>query len=465
MNFFGRTLLARLRKPREKKAPRSAWHNRAVLGVEQLDVRIVPALTPTTWTPAGVNTNWSNAANWSAGVPDATHVAILAGNGNTITLDTGTTNFTIGGLDTGTGASGFTGTLLLKSGNTLIVTADSTDNSTGFKWRSSARIQANSAADSIQLSGSGTTSNNIFSGGAIGNTSSAKATLSVTGGDDFQITGSAATLAFDFVIGSATSAGNFVYFSNQTQTLALNAGANITIKAPVSGVHNRVIFDTDTTVSGNVSQAISTASSSSYIDNYDQVIRRVGAGTVGIATPIKNETGSELQLTSSLAVVGSDANGNSIDQEGGKTDLSGGVTLSTSGNFLLNAGSLLTYGTTADTLSLGSGGKTLNMTNALLQLSADDTSSYGKLTITGNMNWTGGTFQCYVQGGDSSQYDALLVSGTLTTQAADSLSVTINGTGGGSWYVVGYGSQTGTKPTISGASYHWTDYNYFLVQP
>jgi hypothetical protein len=154
------------------------WHNRAILRVEQLDERVVPALATTTWT-AGGSGNWSNAANWSAGVPDATHVAVLAGgNGVTITVDGNTqaANLTVGGLQSGS----FTGTLELATGKTLTVTSDVNDSTTGFQWLSNATIKSDSASDSILLTGGGTFSNNQFGAGTI-DPAGTKATLYLRG--------------------------------------------------------------------------------------------------------------------------------------------------------------------------------------------------------------------------------------------------------------------------------------------
>ncbi len=43
--------------------------------------------------------------------------------------------------------------------------------------------------------------------------------------------------------------------------------------------------------------------------------------------------------------------------------------------------------------------------------------------------------------------DRLNVTGLLTTAAADSLNVTINGTGDVGWYVISFGTQSGLDPT------------------
>jgi hypothetical protein len=62
----------------ESRAAQRGWR-RVSLAVEQLDERIVPAAPITTWTPAGVNQLWSNAANWSGGLPDDTKVVAFTG--------------------------------------------------------------------------------------------------------------------------------------------------------------------------------------------------------------------------------------------------------------------------------------------------------------------------------------------------------------------------------------------------
>jgi len=456
MNIFGRDLLSRLRRRPDRTPRRSPWQDRAVLGVERLDERIVPAVTVTHWT-VGASGIWSNAANWDNGVPDATHAAELVGtSGVTITLDSLTTNMTIAGLTTHDPSgvfADFTGTLELAKGATLTVTSDATDTSnTGFKWTTNATIKNDHTTDSILLTGGGSTANNKFSAGTIG--SGNKATLYVAGGTDFLISASASALGDDLVIGKddqgTASGNNWVTFHNQTQTLAINGGANITVNGPVSSLDNWLVFDTDTTVPGMANQAISTAASSSYINNYDKVVRS-GAGGISIDTPIYNNSGSELQLTAGLGVNKSNATtgNNSIDQQGGTTDLSGGVTLALAQGFLLNGGYLLTYGTATDTIDLIGG--TMTMSGGTLQISADNTANYGQLTVQGSMTWSGGTYQTYVQTGGVGR-DLLNVTSGLTTQAAATLRV--NGASGiGSWWVVTYASQAGAKPTIIGAQY------------
>jgi hypothetical protein len=68
---------------------------------------VVPAALTTTWTNAAANGPWSNAANWSRRLPDATKVVILDGNPNQgsntdVTFDTSVqdANRTIAGLQT-----------------------------------------------------------------------------------------------------------------------------------------------------------------------------------------------------------------------------------------------------------------------------------------------------------------------------------------------------------------------------
>jgi hypothetical protein len=115
--------------------------------------------------------------------------------------------------------------------------------------------------------------------------------------------------------------------------------------------------------------------------------------------------------------------------------------------FLLNGGSLLTYGTVADTLSGGNNPPTytLKMTGGLLQMSADNTSAYGQLNVTGNMNWTGGTYRTFV----GAQADVLAVSGNLTTTTNAFLSASGSSLG----TTVATFSNTidpSTAPTLSG---------------
>ncbi len=408
MNFFGRTLLARLRRPPNRKKPRSAWQNRAVLGVEQLDVRIVPAATVTAWNGGAMDGLWSSAGNWSAGVPDATHVAELTGS-STIKLDSATTNMTIAGLithDPNELLSDFTGTLQLDKGATLTITSDVGDGGTGLKWTTNGTITNDQTGDSILLTGGGSNSNNFWNNGTIGTGN--LATLYVAGGTGFQISGvtgpggsSAVALGDKLVIGEDDlgdfTGGNSVTFHNQTNALTLSTGVVITVEGPVSGVHNSLIFDTDTTVAGMAGKAISTADTSVYIDNND-IVKRSGAGDLTIDPAIKNETGSELALTANLIVNNTISTGGgntaSIYQVGGKTDLSGGVLLTAMGGFRMTAGSLLTYGMTADTITLG-GTTKLWMDGGSITLSADNSANYGQLNIGGAMAWTGGTYYFY----------------------------------------------------------------------
>src|ERR1019366_7665404 len=63
------------RRSFKKKFHRPAW---AHLGLEQLEDRTLLSVTTLQWTPAGVNTNWSNPSNWTI-VNTGTDTTPLAG--------------------------------------------------------------------------------------------------------------------------------------------------------------------------------------------------------------------------------------------------------------------------------------------------------------------------------------------------------------------------------------------------
>jgi hypothetical protein len=99
--------------------------------------------------------------------------------------------------------------------------------------------------------------------------------------------------------------------------------------------------------------------------------------------------------------------------EAGKTVLENGSTLTTAatGGMLVNGGNLQTYGSAKATIS-----GNLNFQAGTLTIQADNPGSggnYGSLEVTGNMSWTGGTFEAYVNGGTGGSQTQLIVDGML----------------------------------------------------
>jgi hypothetical protein len=199
---------------------------------------------------------------------------------------------------------------------------------------------------------------------------------------------------------------------------------------------NQLLFDGDVTQAGMVAQGLSTMSTDSFIDNYGTIVRS-NAGTFNTGLPIKNEASASgwpatLDVQSDLLVSGSSTTktaNNAVDQVGGRTIIENGSTLAVNG-FLMTAGQLLTYGAANATIARSSGftGTLLTVTGGTMQFSADNTALYGSLTVAGNMSWTGGTFECYVNGGTAGQQTQLIMGGyTAALGSGAHLAINVNG--------------------------------------
>lgn len=200
---------------------------------------------------------------------------------------------------------------------------------------------------------------------------------------------------------------------------------------------NNLNFSTNLNTAGTASYGISRSAMSgdSFIENQGYITRS-GAGTYQIDLPIQNLAGTNysagtLDLESNLLITGTSANktaGNSVDQEGGVSWIAGGATLTCQG-FLMNGGSLKTSGANAATIAAANGfaGTLLTVNGGTIKLAADNPALYGVLVVQGAMNWTGGTYQAYVNGDLWGQTSELYVTGALTLQATAHLRVSVVG--------------------------------------
>jgi hypothetical protein len=260
-------------------------------------------------------------------------------------------------------------------------------------------------------------------------------------------------------VGQDNNGGSTLEFNNQTSELAVGLNAGILVGDTTSDGAtgpNQLLFDGDVTQVGKVAKGLSTTSSDSFIDNYGKIVRS-NAGTFETGLPIKNEASAgqftaTLDVQSKLLVSGSSASktaGVSVDQVGGKTILENGSatpTLTVAG-FIMTAGQLQTYGAANVIIAAPTGfiGWTLTVTGGTMQFSADNTAVYGSLTVSGNMSWTGGTFQCYVNGGTAMQQTQLITTNQLGLGTGAHLNINVNGalTSGNTWRPVS-GSTSGT---------------------
>ena len=487
-----------------------------VLQVQELDDRIVPAAPTTTWSPAGVDVLWSNPHNWSAGVPDATKIAIFTGSAPGATYDNTVPvgNRTVLGLQT---QNGFSGTLNMTAGYGLTVAADRTDVSTGFQWGSGTIAQT--SLQDVLIIGGGAAANNQWSGGSITNPL-AQSNLYINGSSTLQVTGNADTLGDNVVVGQDGNGGSTLEFYNQARTLTVTNNAAITVSnvtsptpvnppavpppspvaqpmpaapppsvvpavqpvvstgavipavappaptpvttaAPLNPytpptniytqvvVPNRILFDTDVTQAGIAEKGIARDNATSFIDNYG-TITRSGGGAYQIDLPIRNEASSPalLDLQSSLWISGRAVNGTAnyaVDQEGGETRLGGGATLTVQG-YLLNGGLLDAPG--------NQGGATIapdpNYNGTLLTMNGGALSlpsTIARLTVDGDMRWTGGVYQAWIDGTQELVQSRLTVIGELILPANNSATLHVNVLGevqpNLGWSPLYFGSRTG----------------------
>ena len=435
------------------------------LQVQQLDDRIVPAAPTTTWAPAGVDDLWSNAANWTNGLPDATKVAVFSGMTDGCIFDNTVqaVNQTVLGLQS---ENGFTGTLQMTGGFGLTVLASRTDLTTGFQW-GSGTISQSSLQDVLIIAGGGG-ANNQWSGGTICNPI-AQSNLYINGASTLQITGNAQALGDNIIIGQDGGGGSVLEFLNQARTLSVTNNASIQVSAiavrgdertgpysaPVSYGQpaqspNRLLFDTDTTQIGMAHKGLSRDNTSSFIDNFG-TITRSNLGTLQIDLPIRNEANSPalLDVQSNLWISGRAPNGTAnvaVDQEGGTTRLGTSATLTCRG-FVLNNGVLQSAGPLVGaTIAADDSyrGTLLTVNGGTVSMP----SISARLTVNGDMLWTGGTLDAWIDGSHELQQSRLMVAGQLTMPANSQATLHVDVTGellaDLGWSPIYYGGHTGS---------------------
>jgi hypothetical protein len=435
---------------------------RVRLAVEQLDERIVPVATPTFWQPAGLNQLWSNANNWTAGLPDNTMVAsfddrtILACTFDSAVL---AANRTVAGLHI---YGSFGPALTMSAGNALTISSLAGDTTTGFKM-AGASISQSGVSDIIIITGGGTAAYNEWSGGGITNVM-AQRNLYINGSSTLWITDAASGLGDNITVGQDGNGGSTLEFNNQTSTLTVVNNAGILISDTTDDgatAPNKLLFDGDVTGVGKVTKGLSTTSSDSFIDNYGTVVRS-NAGSFNTGLPIRNETSASgwpasLDIQSDLTVSGSSTSKTAsvaVSQVGGNTILENGSTLTVFG-FKMTAGKLLTYGAANATIAAVSGLllPLVTVTGGTIQFSADNTALYGSLTVQGDMSWTGGIFEAYINGGTAGQQTQLKMGSgaTLDLGTGAHLHINVNGalTSAFTWVPVN-GATTGVLTFDSG---------------
>lgn len=175
-------------------------------------------------------------------------------------------------------------------------------------------------------------------------------------------------------------------------------------------------------------------SGNSFIDNYGIIIR-IAAGMYQIELPIRNnstydghpatlDVQSDLWISKSLAATAN----YSVDQEAGKTILESSATLKCRG-VLIVAGALQTYGGGAPTISKDTGFTTtlLTVTGGTITISADSGEDYGALVVNGDMSWTGGTFEAWIDGDTANTQPQMFVEGNLTVSSGAHLHINVVG--------------------------------------
>ena len=464
-----------------ERRTRTPLERRVHPSLEKLDDRIVPT-TFDYWMNTTGNGLWSDARNWSMNaqnvIPDSTMVAVLDFNSSNtnVSYDSAVPvgNRTIAGIETD---GGYSATLTLQAGFALTVSADSSDNTTGLKW-STGNITQSTASDTLIVTGGGTggaTGNNFWSGGAIGS-GTAQSNVYINGGSSLQITQNAAGLGDNIIIGQDGNGGSTLEFYNQAATLQVNNNASLVTATNSSDLTppNQILFDTDLTQPGTASYGLqTTVGGDSFIDNYGQVIRS-NPGLYQTDLPIRNEPvqnsgdkglldvqlPSGAQQAGGLWISGFSANktaNNSLDQEGGKTLLENGALLKVNNTALIKAGYLQTYGAASAIIQANTQGTAaLNFQGGTMTISADNPASYGSLSVAGDMTWTGGTFECYVNGQTAGQQTQLRVGGSLNLVGGNGhLHMNVVGglNSGQTWMPVLFSSRAGTLTFDSGGQF------------
>ncbi len=459
------------------RTPRNRRRGRVISGPEPLDERIVPAQV-TNWTNASPTHNglWSDPNNWDNGVPNRGLIAVLqpvGGVSGTIVYDNAVPapNQFVAGIKM---QNGFNGTLSMAAGFPLTVDSDATDSTTGFKWSTTASISQATPGDVLIITGGGTAANNQWGAGTIGSTP-VQGNIFIIGGTTLQITGSASTLGDNLIVGQDGAGSSVLEFNNQTSTLTMNNNAYIMVSDAVGSEAsaNQLLFDTDVTQPGTASNGLDHAANSgdSFIDNFG-TITRSNAGTYQINVPVKNDAGQYysgvLDVQSPLWVSGQSQNKTanfSVDQVGGETILdtthTTPATLQVSATFFMNAGQLVTYGSSKNAQIMGSGAMTtaVSIYGGTLTISADDPAAYGGLLVTnGSMFFSAGTWVAYVNGSDQTKATTLNVNGSITFGPGAHLQVKTpdgsNPNSGLNWALLFYQSVTNAMFFDSGALYN-----------
>ncbi|MBI2807098.1 MAG: hypothetical protein HYX68_19125 [Planctomycetes bacterium] len=344
----------------------------------------------------------------------------------------------------------------------MTVARISNDTTTGLKWASGT---ISTGTDAVLNINGGDEAYNTWKGGIIGDTMMSGGYMYVNGGATLRISHEPLALAANIIIGQDGAGGSTLEFNGQTGALGVYQSAFIRIADTTDDAGpNRLLFSGDVTAVGTVSHGLQKAAGATnnpYIDNFGTIIRS-NSGEYRSDLPIRNNSSyypATLDLQSSFRISGNKDFTNtesyvSVYQAAGKVILRGASSLTCQG-ILMIGGDLQTYGGEGASLSKDAGynGNLLTMSGGTITVSADDPSTYGKLTINGNLVWTGGTFQAYVNGGDEDERTWLDIAGNLTLGAGAHLNInSVGALSQGNWYIpIKYGgTRTNTLTFDSG---------------
>jgi hypothetical protein len=437
--------------------------------LERLEDRCVPAVGWTTWTGNAHDGGlWNTAGNWDNGVPTAAgpnaYAARLVGSDNiSVTTDT-----VVCGIAQYGGASNYTGELSVANGKNLEVLGSTNDATHyGLKW-GSGNGTIGLGENSNLLIGGGDDTNNILSGGSLIGGSTATFYISndsvvqvgpVTnhGGGSF-FCSVLTDIGLDL---SNTQQDNCsLRFHNQTSSATWNADIIVNASAD-SGQDNRLVMDT-ILVAGDAQIFFSNTSGKSHeIDNYDEV-RWDGNNALGLRAeidmPLKNAGGvfyvnHDFRINQNF---GGSGTLYCINQSSGATNLNNGSELSLMvGGYKQTGGDLRTSDAAQDILDVGS--YTCDISGGNIKICVGSPSSYGNLKIVGTTNWTGGIFNCTIDGADTNNRDVLTISGAANITTGASVTLTVNGTqGSGDWDIIDCTSNSGGYPTDNTANFTWS---------
>jgi hypothetical protein len=401
------------------------------------------------------------------GVPNNTNIADLATNvahhADAIKID-GSNNMSwvVAGLMTADAVgTDYTGTVTISGSHNLVVLGDVANGDTGLKVESACTITGG-AGNTLEIQG-GTGTENYLASGTISTDTfyiSSGATINVgpgPHGTEVVFTFGCPTQVGHDPTGYST--GNTLRLRNQTATATLSGV--LTVEPKQLTQHNTV--EVLTIGTGSYTNNVLTNSGASYyIDNYDTFLRDPDPGrtfAMGMGVPIKNESGALIDFQSDFVFrehVGSrgpPTNNDWVYQVGGETRLENACTVGDrlDGHmYEQDSGTLSTYGSAPCTIE----GSVL-IDGGYMTFSEDNLSNYGALSIDGDLNWSFGTWNCYVEGyavgGAHGLYDGLVVTGTADLSSNAYISLTVQGSGqtGDTWDVLTYGFERGTKPDIS----------------